>query len=371
MGIALCMEKAHSWGMLKKDNSKQIESISLEEKVAFLKRPASYPHRPQKVEVTETHMSWVFLADDLVYKLKKPVRYDYLDFSTADARRADCEKEVQLNRRLAKDIYIGVESLKKQKESGALTLNGEGVEIDSLVKMHRLPAEKMLDVAIRNDSVKMEDLSRVSILLTHFYLKKAAQIDFGPRAYLQRFERDVDSNHQELMKPEYGLSHSLVEQLTKIQKNYLRNQGHVLVSRARDGQIVEAHGDLRPEHICLLSDPVVIDCLEFNREFRLLDPLDELAYLALECERLGAPSVGEKILSDHLTSIGERRPGPLIDFYKVFRACLRAKIALWHTDDHKVIDHDKWRERAREYLELAEHYIFSISSTSESPVWIR
>lgn len=121
--------------------------------------------------------------------------------------------------------------------------------------------------------------------------------------------------------------------------------------------IIDAHGDLRPQHICLTAPPVIIDCLEFNREFRILDPMDELAYFVMECERLGAAHIGEEIMGYYSKAANDACPIELIGFYKVFRACLRAKIAVWHIADHQVQDHQRWHRLAQTYLNLAEQYL--------------
>lgn len=139
---------------------------SIDEKVAFLRRPEAYPSRPARVEVVETHMSWVFLTDELAYKLKKPVLYQFLDFSTVEARRLNCEREVSLNRRLAADVYHGIVSLDLGSD-GNLRLGGGGTAVDWLVKMRRLPAHRMLDAAIRSDSVSAEDIDRLQSRIPH------------------------------------------------------------------------------------------------------------------------------------------------------------------------------------------------------------
>ena len=131
----------------------------LSEKVAFLRRPEAYASRPPSVELKETHMSWLFLTDRYVWKLKKPVRYDYLDFSTVEARKADCELEVKLNRRLAPDVYLGVVSLVSDPH-GRMQLGGEGQVVDWLVMMRRLPVDRMLDAAIYAHTVSREDVRR-------------------------------------------------------------------------------------------------------------------------------------------------------------------------------------------------------------------
>lgn len=328
--------------------------MHIEEKVAFLEQPASYPDRPERVEVVKTHMSWVFLTDRLVYKLKKPVRYDYLDFSTLEARKKNCEREVYLNRRLAERVYLGVVPLTMEADDG-LKLDGEGRVVDWLVQMRRLPADRMLDAAIREGTVDAEDVQKLSRILAAFYRHSPA-LTLSPAEYRRQFEADIQNNLVELSDSRYALSKARIDRLAAAQRQFLAKQGALLEQRAKDGRIVDAHGDLRPQHICLLPEPVIIDCLEFNRRFRMLDPVDELAYLALECERLGAPAIGEQVMDQYRQAVGDACPGELIAFYKAFRACLRAKIAVWHTVDHDFRDHRHWLRLARAYLDIAARY---------------
>src|SRR3990172_12929379 len=174
---------------------------SIERKVAFLRRPDAYPERPARVEVIETHMSWVFLTDELVYKLKKPVRYEFLDFSTVEARHQNCEREVQLNRRLAGDVYYGVVPLIMSGDRN-LQLGGDGSIVDWLVKMRRLPAHRMLDAAIRGRTGGPEDVRRLSHLLSEFY-QRSAPVAVSEAEYRGRFESEIRANHAELSKPDY------------------------------------------------------------------------------------------------------------------------------------------------------------------------
>jgi len=329
--------------------------MHIEEKIAFLRQPDVYPDRPKRVEVIETHMSWVFLTESLVYKLKKPVQYDFLDFSTLEARQKDCEREVGLNRRLAGQVYLGTVPLTRQGD-GDLRLGGEGRVEDWLVQMRRLPADRMLDAAIRKGTVDGKDVQQISQVLTGFY-RRSVPLPIRPAKYLRRFENDIQSNLMVLRDSRYALPTAQVERLAAAQRQFLAAQGGLLEQRAREGRIIDAHGDLRPQHICLTAPPVIIDCLEFNREFRSLDPVDELAYLAMECDRLGAAPIGDKILHCYLEAANDPCPSELIGFYKVFRACLRAKIAVWHTVDHQVPDHQHWLGLARTYLDLAERYL--------------
>lgn len=328
--------------------------MPIDEKVALLRKPGVYPGEVRQVEVIETHFSWVFLTERNVYKLKKPVRYHGLDLTTLAARRHNCEQEVMLNRRLAPDVYLGAVALTSTDHSG-LELDGRGPVVDWLVVMRRLPAERMLDAAIRAGTVSADEVRKFSLLLADFY-RRAAPVTLDPDAYRQRFATAVQANHVELTAPAYRLPGEQIAALTRAQERFLHDRGELLVRRARTGRIVDAHGDLRPEHICLTPDPVIIDCLEFDPELRRLDPADELAYLALECERLGAPALGADVLRHYREATGDDCPDALIHFYTVFRACLRAKIAIWHLADCAPAERDHWSERARSYLDLAASY---------------
>jgi aminoglycoside phosphotransferase family enzyme len=328
--------------------------MRIDEKVALLHKPGVYPGEVRQVEVIETHFSWVFLTERNVYKLKKPVRYHGLDFTTLAARRHNCEQEVMLNRRLAPDVYLGAVALTSTDHS-EFELDGRGPVVDWLVVMRRLPAERMLDAAIRAGTVRVDEVRKFSLLLADFY-RRAAPVILDPEAYRQHFATAVQANHVELTAPAYGLPGEQIAALTRSQEHFLRDQGHLLARRAHAGRVVDAHGDLRPEHICLTPDPVIIDCLEFDAALRRLDPVDELAYLALECERLGAPAVGTDVLRHYREATGDDCPDALIHFYTVFRACLRAKIAIWHLADCAPAERDHWSERARSYLDLAASY---------------
>jgi aminoglycoside phosphotransferase family enzyme len=134
---------------------------------------------------------------------------------------------------------------------------------------------------------------------------------------------------------------------------FLEENGYLFDARVRQGKIVEGHGDLRPEHVCLESQPVVIDCLEFNRSLRILDVASELSFLALECERLGAPEIGERILNGYSEQAGDRPANMLLGFYRAYHACVRAKIAIWHLNDANVQGRDAWVAKAEQYLRMA------------------
>jgi aminoglycoside phosphotransferase family enzyme len=327
-------------------------AAALRAKVAFLSNRASYPERPVAVDVVQTHMSCVFLTDHHAYKLKKPVRYAFLDFSTLDARRADCEAELRLNRRLAPDVYLELVPLVAAPD-GKLVLGGGGEVVDWLVKMRRLPSRLMLDQAIRDASVTPEAVRRFTRVLAEFY-RRAEPVVLDGAEHRRRFELEIEASRLELARPEYGLAPNLVDEVGAALSNALAHQAQALEGRIAQRRIVEGHGDLRPEHICLEPVPLFIDCLEFNRDWRLVDPADELSYLALECEFAGAPWIGEIVMATYREASGDDPPAALLHFYKGCRAAVRAKLSAWHLKDHSdPADQGKWIARAQRYLELA------------------
>ena len=328
--------------------------VSAAAKVAFLRRPKSYPQDARRVDVVETHMSWVFLTATHAYKLKKPVAYENLDFRSLAARRHFCEEEVRLNRRLARETYCGTVPLTATPD-GRLALGGFGEPVDWLVKMLRLPAGRMLDRLIERGRLREPQLRNAILKLAEFY-RAATPIETNPRDYLEQFAHEIRANQDHLTDPAYALPVGQIRAVCDAQRSFLKTRPEILQDRAAGRRIVEAHGDLRPEHICVEAEPQIIDCLEFHRAFRLLDPADELSFLALECERLGAGFADAVIFDVYRQVTDDAPPAALRCFYKSFRACVRTKVAIWHLRDDTVREPEKWPRLARTYLDLAARY---------------
>ncbi|HNR23390.1 MAG TPA: hypothetical protein PKL49_10250 [Steroidobacteraceae bacterium] len=327
---------------------------SLQEKVAALRLPRTYEERPGTITAIETHYAWVFLTDGYAWKLKKPVRTAFLDLASVGARRLNCADEVRLNQRLAPDVYLGVVPL-TQDGDGVLRLGGNGAVVDWLVKMRRLPSALMLDSAIAAGRVPAERLIGVGRLLARFYRMQPC-IEFDAAGYVGRIRSQVQLDRRDLLAPGLGLEAAVVESVVALQVEACRNVEPELLSRARQRRIVEGHGDLRPEHICLADPPCIIDCLEFSLDLRTLDPGEELAFLSIECERLGDASAAERVLDGYRGESGDLLSHRLLDFYRSRRATVRAKLAVWHLLDPAYRERADWRARAWEYLEAARRY---------------
>jgi aminoglycoside phosphotransferase family enzyme len=332
-----------------------IDDPPLAAKLAHLARPESYREGTAAVEAIETHWSYVFLTERHAYKLKKPVRDAYRDFSSLEGRRRNCVEEVRLNRRLAPDVYLGVVPL----AAGALGLQlaGDGTACEWLVKMRRLPRRLMLDDALSECRVSAQDITRFMAVLGDFY-NVAERTPLSAGDYRARLSRTILDNSTALADARYGLERALLGRIADAQLAFLERGAELLASRA--GRLVDGHGDLRPEHVCLSEPPVFIDCLEFDASLRIVDPADEVAYLALECMFVGEHSIAAQIVDAYRVATADRVDETLIRYYQACRAVTRAKLAAWHLDDALPDGgRQKWIVKARDYLELAAYLLFS------------
>ena len=324
---------------------------TLDAKVAAMRDPARYPGGVRRVLAIETHYAWVFLTEAHAYKLKKPLCVDRMDHRTLAARRESCLAELRLNHRLAPGVYEAVVALARD-EHGELGVERAGEPVEWLVRMRRLPSEGFLEQAIVAGTVSRTAVRAAAEHLADFY-RRAAPVPIEPRAYVERIAAQAAATRAALLAPDLGLPRSLVEGLEAEQRDFLARRADRLAARAAAGHFIEGHGDLRPEHVYVGTPPCVIDCLEFDRDLRLLDPAEEIEYLALESEGLGAPWIGEVFRDAYRTATGDAPPRSLRDFYRAHRAARRALIVGWHLRDPVYRDLEDWRARAVAYLRLA------------------
>jgi len=324
---------------------------TLAAKVAFLSRPEAYPGDAGPVTVRETRMSWVFLTDRHAYKMKKPLRQDRLDFSSFERRRYFCGEEVRLNRRLARDVYLGTVALARCGD-GTLVLGGAGTVVEWLVKMRRLPADATLEALALAGRLTEQAVRSVALRMAALYAAAVPE-PVDQDGYRRRFSDSLAVDRRELGRAEYGLPADAVDFAADGMGRFLDLRGAALDARVRQGRIVEGHGDLRPEHVYFAPDLLITDCLEFDRDLRVLDPVDELGYLAMECDRIGATRACGWLLDAYGEATSDRPTPELVAFYAGCRALRRARQAVSHLDDPSCRDREHWRLRGREYLMLA------------------
>lgn len=330
-------------------------TVTLEAKVAFLSRPEAYLPRPREVEARETNMSWVFLTPDRVYKLKKPNRRPFLDFSTIRRRRFFCEEEVRLNRRLAAETYLGVRALRHCPDG--LSLGDRGRTVDWLVEMRRLDSAQMLDHRLGAGGVGAVEIEALAERLVAFYRGLAPQVADG-HLYIAHLRQEQAVNRAMLSSAQFGLGDGVADALDATDAALDAATGEI-EARIGAGLIVEGHGDLRPEHVWIGKPLQIFDCLEFSRPMRILDPYDEVNYLGLECELLGAGWIRWDLLGVLTARLGNPPSDRLLRAYGAFRALLRARLSVAHLLQTPVRKPAKWLPQAQRYIAQARREIVS------------
>jgi aminoglycoside phosphotransferase family enzyme len=328
---------------------------ALSEKVAFLRRPEAYPDAPDSVTAIETHFAWVFLSRDFAYKLKKPVRLPSTDLRTAHARKANCELELALNRRLAGETYIGVVALGRQ--GSELCLEHDKRPVDWLVKMRRLPEDATLENQLAG--IDTGDIRLVGLIetLCEFY-GRAVRAPWQAADYATRLKRQSRRNAKGFRQAELKSRRASIRRIADRQCRFVDRNSEMIAGRILQGRVRDVHGDLRPEHIFLNEHPQIIDCLEFSSDLRQLDTAEEISFLALECERLGGAGVAERLTGLYREICADSVPDGLLDYYRSRRAMVRAYVSAWHlADDLDEKARRKWLDQTAWYLDVAEESI--------------
>jgi aminoglycoside phosphotransferase family enzyme/predicted kinase len=322
-----------------------------------LARPESYPHRPPHVDVRETHLSWVFLAGALAYKLKKPLVLDFVDYGTAARRRLMCCEEVRLNRRLAPDIYLGVRGVAETVDGAELTSEDDPRAVDFVVEMRRYDERRTLAAELERGELRSDQIEAVGRRLARFHAEaRAVEAAHAPvLAVERRFERNL---HELLASVEQRAEIGRVQALERFAHAFIAGHAQTFLSRASAGRIRDGHGDLRAEHVLLDGGVRIVDCVEFDPALRELDVADDLAFLVFDLAAGGAERFGELLVCAYREAGGDPGDDALLAFYAAYRALVRAKVALVRAAQLEATSAARVHEsaRAREEIAVAERF---------------
>jgi len=324
-----------------------------------LKNPRALPDETDAVSVVQTHISIVFVADNFVYKVKKPVDFGFLDFSTLEKRKYFCEQEIRLNRRLSTDIYLDV--LPVTLEGGRHSLrSGDGKPVEYAVKMRRIPAETLMKSMFHRGELTESHLESISNVLATFHsgARSTAEIDkFGEA---EAFRVNTDENFVQVEK--YIGTTILQKEFDALKKwtmNFYQTNREEFADRIKAGRIRDCHGDLHMEHICLTEDISIIDCIEFNDRFRYGDTLADIAFLLMDLEYHDGWRVSKTLWKHYRDHANEKNVDSLLTFYKTYRAIVRGKVNSFQLDDPNITAEkkDSALQIASRYFQLAYSYI--------------
>jgi aminoglycoside phosphotransferase family enzyme len=324
-----------------------------------LQNPGSLPDRTDSVSVVQTHISIVFIADEFVYKVKKPVNFGFLDFSTLEKRKHYCQKEIELNRRLSKGIYLDVLPVKFDGEKHILG-GASGDVVEYAVKMKRIPEDRLMKSVFERGELTGDHLRKIGEILAEFHLNALRTSEIDQFGKPETFKVNTDENFEQVEKYIGAtIEQNEFKAIKRWTDDFYRSNSMLFFERIKAGRIRDCHGDLHMEHICFTEPLSIIDCIEFNDRFRYSDTVADIAFLLMDLEYHGGGNYSELLWKEYKELAGEMNIDSLLNFYKVYRAFVRGKVNSFQVDDDAISPDKKEGaiQTARRYFKLAYSYI--------------
>ena len=330
----------------------------LPELIQALLNPRVYPVETPSVELVQTQISYVFLAGNDVYKIKKPVDFGFLDYSTLEKRLYYCNKEIELNRRLCRDAYLGVVPI--ALEDNRYRIGGEGTAVEYAVHMRRLPGDAMMDALLRQNKVTVEMIGRVAKIIADFHSKAATSAEISEIGGIKAVIKNTSENFEQTEKYTGTIiSADTYRNIKTYTENFIQTNAHLFRKRADDGRIRDCHGDLHAAHICFCDTICIYDCIEFIDRLRYTDVAADVAFLAMDLDRYRRSDLADGFVNAYVKESGDTELRQLLNFYKCYRAYVRGKVGCSQYDDPYIPSTEKKKILAttKDYFELADSYI--------------
>ena len=324
--------------------------------VNALLNPEAYPEDTDKIELIQTHISFVFLTKKFVYKVKKAVNFGFLDFSTLEKRRFFCEKELELNRRLCPDIYLKVVPINK---SNVIKIEGSGETVEYALKMKRLPQEKIMTVLLSDGKVGNRTIDDLAKKIAQFHSKALTNNEINAFGSLKIIKANWDENFAQTKK---YISQTITEAEYQFVENKINNfmdTNNVLFeSRIRNDKIRDCHGDLHSGNIFITDKICIFDAIEFNDRFRYSDVASDVAFLAMDLDFRQRSDLADYFIEKYIAYSKDQELTKMLPFYKCYRAYVRGKVISFKLDDPDISRKEKTgaAKEAQAYFKLAVEY---------------
>lgn len=320
-------------------------------------RPSFYPHPVLAIEQRETHISRVFLTGQYVYKIKKPVNLEFLDFTTLEKRLHFCQQEVILNRRLTRDVYIDVVPI--TFKDGRHYLSGPGDPVEYAVKMRQLPEDRTMMRLLKKGEIPRKAMEELSVMLARFYSKAPTSEHINTFGSWETVRTNCEENFRQTEIFAKGILDERMFQIVRAAtRSFLRRWQELFEHRIKGRKIRDCHGDLRAGHIYFVDEIQILDCIEFNERFRYGDITSDLAFLAMDLDYEGHPEIAQDLLRTYVQYTKDQEMFVLLDFYKCYRACVRVKVNCFRLgkEDLPKQEASKLLRQTRQYMDLAYRY---------------
>jgi len=326
--------------------------------VDALMKPQAYGEETGKIELKQTHISFVFLTKNFVYKIKKDVNFGFLDFSTLEKRHMFCEKELVLNKRLCGDMYLEVVPVCRSAD-GVIKLNGEGEAVEYAVKMKRIGEDKIMTRLLEEGKVDKVLVDRIAKILEKFHAEAKSGEKVGEFGSLQMVETNWRENFEQteefVGKSISQESFSFIRE--KVQEFMQRNAAF-FAKRVADNRVKECHGDVHSGNIFVADRVYIFDAIEFNERFRHCDVASEIAFLAMDLDYKGRTDLSKFFVEKYVQYSGDETLEKIVPFYKCYRAYVRGKVTSFKLNDPNVDTKEKAAaiREANAYFDLAAGY---------------
>jgi len=326
--------------------------------IEALKNPSVYDEEVAYVKLLQTHISYVFLTGRYAYKIKKPVNFGFLDFTTLEKRKFYCEEELRLNRRLCGDMYIDV--LPITVSDGSVKINGSGDIVEYTVKMKELPQEALMSELLKRGKITVDVMDEIAEILSNFHnnaetnreIESYGSIGTVKFNWNENFDQTRDFIGKTIGRRDYLLIQRAVQ-------GFLKNRRDLFELRQKKGRIKECHGDLHSGNIFIADRIYIYDAIEFNKRFRYCDVASDIAFLIMDLEFLGRTDLSNRLLAKYVEYSGEEEDFlEVLPFYKCYRAYVRGKVTSFKLNDPYITEEEKEASKrtAERYFQMSRQY---------------
>ncbi len=324
--------------------------------VEAMLKPETYPEVTRKIDLIQTHISFVFLTEKYVYKVKKPVNFGFLDFSSLEKRRLNCEKELLLNRRLCPDIYLEVVTINK---TSTIKINGNGETVEYALKMKRLPQDQLMTHLLQEGKVGKKTINGIAKIVAKFHSEAQTNSEISEFGELKIVKTNWDENftqttkyiNQTLPKADFDFIQAKIN-------DFMAKKTRLFKSRIDSDHIRDCHGDLHSGNIFVTDHICIFDAIEFNDRFRYSDVASDVAFLAMDLDYQNRSDLSEYFITQYLTYSKDAALKALLPFYKCYRAYVRGKVISFRLDDANINSEEKNGaiKEAQAYFRLSLEY---------------
>jgi aminoglycoside phosphotransferase family enzyme len=324
--------------------------------IEALRNPETYNEVPGQIELKQTHISFIFLTNKFVYKVKKAVDFGFLDFSTLEKRQFFCEKELDLNRRLCGDMYLEVVPVNR---SDIIKIKGEGETVEYAVKMKRIPEERIMTRLLEKGKVDRKLIDRMAKIIAEFHLKAKTNRRIGEFGslpiietnWMENFEQTREFIGETISQESYQLIRDRTD-------GFMRKNASLFAKRVRENRVRDCHGDIHSGNIFIADKIYIFDAIEFNERFRYSDVASDMAFLAMDLDFKYRSDLSSFFVERYVKYSEDQEVRKLLHFYKCYRAYVRGKVISFKLNDPSVDSEEKSiaRKEAKAYFELAADY---------------